>query len=189
MMMQEDAAHVGGTDALSWELMLSLRTVNKQCSLWWWWWCKQTMLFVMSLDFSCKIKHCQRHNGPRVLSLWLELSFQLNWICNQLSCRLNSSFRLNTLGPLCLWQCFVLSGNFWYLSALLFPFGTFWHFFGTSWYNLVLSHTFLNFLVLLVVFGTSSRTLTYIWYFLALFWSFLVHFRTFWYISKHFGTF
>ena len=54
-----------------------------------------------------KRKHCQRHNGPRVLSLWLELSFQLNWICNQLSCRLNSSFRLNTLGPLCLWQCFL----------------------------------------------------------------------------------
>ena len=50
-------------------------------------------------------KHGQRHNRPRVLSLWLELSFQLNWICIQFSCRLNSSFRLNTLGPLCLWQC------------------------------------------------------------------------------------
>ena len=28
------------------------------------------------------IKHCQRHNGPRVLSLWLELSCWPNWICN-----------------------------------------------------------------------------------------------------------
>ena len=46
-------------------------------------------------------KHCQRHNGSRVLSLWLELSFQLNWICIQFRCR------LNTLGPLCLWQCFL----------------------------------------------------------------------------------
>ena len=59
-----------------------------------------------SLCPSIKCKHCQRHNRPRELSLWLELSFQLNWICIQFSCRLNSSFRLNTLGPLCLWQCF-----------------------------------------------------------------------------------
>ena len=75
------------------------------------------------------------------------------------------------------WFFFVLSGNFWYLLALLFLFGTSWHFFGSSLYVLVLSGTCLNFLVLLVVLlyflvcfmiffgtfgslGTSSCTLT-----------------------------
>ena len=53
-----------------------------------------------------KKKHCQRHNGPRVLSLYFELPFRLNWICIHFSFRDDSSFRLNTLGPLCLWQCF-----------------------------------------------------------------------------------
>ena len=28
-------------------------------------------------------------------------------ICIRFSCRDNSSFRLNSLGPLCLWQCFI----------------------------------------------------------------------------------
>ena len=57
------------------------------------------------LHFSLMHKHCQRHNGPRVLSLKLELCFWLNRICIHSSCRGNSSFKLNTLGPLCLWQC------------------------------------------------------------------------------------
>ena len=57
-------------------------------------------------------KHCQRHSGPRVLSLWLELSFLLNWICIHFSFKDHSSFRLNTLGPLCLWQCFFLKVHF-----------------------------------------------------------------------------
>ena len=52
-----------------------------------------------------KKKHCQRHNGPRVLSLKLELSLKLKWIQIQFSQKGNSGYRLNTLGPLCLWQC------------------------------------------------------------------------------------
>ena len=50
-------------------------------------------------------KHCQMHNRPRVLSLKLELSLQLKGVQSQFSLKDNSSFRLNTLGPLCLWQC------------------------------------------------------------------------------------
>ena len=57
------------------------------------------------------INHCQRHYEHRVLSLYL---VWLNWICIQFSCRDNSSFRLNTLGPLCLWQC--LSICWWFPS-------------------------------------------------------------------------
>ena len=36
--------------------------------------------------------------AQRTQSLWLELSLGLSWICIQFSDRLNSSFRLNTLG-------------------------------------------------------------------------------------------
>ena len=32
-------------------------------------------------------------------------TFWLNWICIYFSCRDNWSFRLHSLGPLCLWQC------------------------------------------------------------------------------------
>ena len=46
------------------------------------------------------------HNGPRVFSLKLKLSQKLKWIQIQFSQKYNSSYRLNTLGPLCLWQCF-----------------------------------------------------------------------------------
>ena len=49
-------------------------------------------LFSLVLSWD---KHCQRHNGPKVLSLKLELSFWLNWICLHFSFRDNSSFRLN----------------------------------------------------------------------------------------------
>ena len=56
------------------------------------------------------LKHCQRHNGPRVLILSLESAFCLNWMCIHFSCSDNSRFKLNTLGPLCLWQC--LFSNF-----------------------------------------------------------------------------
>ena len=51
-------------------------------------------------------KHCQRYNGPRLLSLKPELSLQLKWIQIQFRRKDNSSYRLNTLGLLCLWQCF-----------------------------------------------------------------------------------
>ena len=54
-------------------------------------------------------KHCQRHNGPRVLSLKLELSLQLKWVQSQFGPTDNSSFRLNTLGPLCI----ALGDIFW----------------------------------------------------------------------------
>ena len=37
----------------------------------------------------------------------VELCFLLNWIWIHSSFRDNSSFKLNTLGPLCLWQCFI----------------------------------------------------------------------------------
>ena len=47
-------------------------------------------------------KHCQRHNGPRVLTPWLDLSLQL--VCNNFGDY--SRYELNTLGLLCLWQCF-----------------------------------------------------------------------------------
>ena len=64
-------------------------------------------------------KHCQRHNGPRVLSLTLEFSLQLNSIQIQFSWKDNSSHRLNTLGPLCLWQCFSF-----YCTLLMHTFNT-----------------------------------------------------------------
>ena len=55
------------------------------------------------------MKHCQRHNGPRAFSLKLELSLQLKQVQIQFSPKDISSYRLNTLGPLCLWQCFIPS--------------------------------------------------------------------------------
>ena len=64
-------------------------------------------LFFM-INATHAIKHSQRHNGPRVLSLKLELSLKLKWIQIQFSQKDNSSYRLNTLGPLCLRQCFQL---------------------------------------------------------------------------------
>ena len=57
------------------------------------------------VKWTFKKKHCQRHNGPRVLSLKLEWSLKLKWIQIQFSQKGNSSYRLNTLGALCLWQC------------------------------------------------------------------------------------
>ena len=71
----------------------------------------------------CRVKenkHCQRHNGPRILSLyylfdWIRFVFisateiiqvidSILWV----RCASGNvlSYRLNTLGPLCLWQCF-----------------------------------------------------------------------------------
>ena len=47
-------------------------------------------------------KHCQRHNGPRVLTLYLELSLKVEM---KTSCRDYSRYGVNSLGPLCLWQC------------------------------------------------------------------------------------
>ena len=71
------------------------------------------------------IKHCQRHNGPRVLSLKHELSLKLKWIQIQFSQKDDSSYRLNTLGPLCLWQCFNFSPTvfifFYFKFCLLWP--------------------------------------------------------------------
>ena len=58
-----------------------------------------------------KKKHCQRHNGPRVLSLKLEFSLQLNWLQIQFSWQDNSSHRLNTLGPLFLTSFLHFSGE------------------------------------------------------------------------------
>ena len=57
------------------------------------------------VKWTFKKKHCQRHNGPRVLSLKLEWSLKLKWIQIHFSQKGNSSYRLNTLGALCLWQC------------------------------------------------------------------------------------
>ena len=56
-------------------------------------------------------KHCQRHNGPRVLTLYLELSLKVEM---KTSCRDYSRYGVNSLGPLCLWQCLQIS-----LSAVL----------------------------------------------------------------------
>ena len=67
-------------------------------------------------------------SGPRVLSLWLELYFLLNWTRIQFSCRDNSSCRHNALGPGC------ASGNFLvhlilFASFVVFYFSKFWFFF------------------------------------------------------------
>ena len=98
-----------------------------------------------------------------------------------------SSYGLNTLGPLCLWQCLVPFGtfvSFWYFLALLWyflvQFGIFSYIFelfgtfGSFWYF------FTYFNVLLVLFGTFLVLLGTFSYF-------LVHFQTFWYFLVPFG--
>ena len=40
------------------------------------------------------------------------MNFHFNWICIPLSWRASPSYRVNTLGPLCLWQC--LRPSFFY---------------------------------------------------------------------------
>ena len=56
--------------------------------------------------------HWQRvHNRARVLSLELEFSVQLKWIQIQYGQKDNSSYKLNTLRPLCLWQCIQWTNN------------------------------------------------------------------------------
>ena len=47
--------------------------------------------------------------GMVVTKEWRKAKSAEAGICIRFSCRDNSSFRLNSLGPLCLWQCFVLS--------------------------------------------------------------------------------
>ena len=114
-----------------------------------------------------------------------------------------SSFELNTLGPLCLWQCLVPFStfvSFWYFLALLWyflvqfgifsyifelfgTFGSFWYFF--TYFNVLLV-LFGTFLVLL---GTFSYFLVHFqtfWYFLVPFLFFLVFVGSFWAL---FGTF
>ena len=54
-----------------------------------------------------QIKHMFFKYNHWVLSLKLELSMKLKWIQIQFSQKDNSCYRLNTLGPLCLWQCFL----------------------------------------------------------------------------------
>ena len=61
------------------------------------------------------LPEAQRTQG--IESIELELSFGLNWICTDFSFRVNSSFRLSALGPLCLWQCFLF--NFFFSLQFL----------------------------------------------------------------------
>ena len=50
----------------------------------------------------------EEHNlGKVVTKKWRVAKSDEPGICIRFSCRDNSSFRLNTLGPLCFWQCFV----------------------------------------------------------------------------------
>ena len=46
------------------------------------------------------------------------LNFSLYWICMLCSWRDNSSYKLNSLGPLCLWQCFETSNTSCKLSKI-----------------------------------------------------------------------
>ena len=74
-----------------------------------------------TLSFRLCIKHCQRHSGPRLLSLKLELSLYpffhhvVPYICRNQKCYLpwggDLSYGLNTLGPLCLWQSLYFSNS------------------------------------------------------------------------------
>ena len=52
-------------------------------------------------------KHCQRHNGPSVLTpsvSWVIAKVEMKTNCSD-----HSRYRVNTLDPLCLWQCFLLN--------------------------------------------------------------------------------
>ena len=58
---------------------------------------------TMFCVYDRKHSEAQRTQGIESMT-WI--IFSTDWICIQFSCKLNSSFRFNTLGPLCLWQCF-----------------------------------------------------------------------------------
>ena len=85
---------------------------------------------------------------------------------------------LDTLGPLCLWQCLELVGS------ILVPFDSLFFFvvlFVAYWYFLVV---FCNFWFFWVLCGTFWKLLVVFWYFLVLcvsLWYFLVLIGAFWY--------
>ena len=66
----------------------------------------------VTMQVTRPLKHCQRHNKPSILTqyYWVfNFNFLFNWNCILFSCRDNSSYKLNILGPLCLWQSFYIS--------------------------------------------------------------------------------
>ena len=75
---------------------------DASCATWW-----PILLLMQVVPPGGPIcKHCQRYNGLRPLSLKLELSLQLKLMQLKFSLKDRLSYRLNALGPLCLWHCF-----------------------------------------------------------------------------------
>ena len=60
--------------------------------------------FSSRYSFYTDVLMQNRYFGYWIYKTWIILIFQLYWICIYFSCRDNTSLRLYSLDPLCLWQ-------------------------------------------------------------------------------------